>query len=54
MTRSPRTLPLILAVIAIGILVAGGLTIGFAQTITLLAIASTVVVFYLLIQTSRA
>ena len=51
MTRPPLLLAL---VIAIAVIVGGGLTIGFAPTITLLALVSTAVVFYLIIQTSRA
>lgn len=54
MVKSSRTPWLVLALIAIAVVVAGAVTIGFAQTITLLAIASTFVVFYLIIQTSRA
>lgn len=55
MAKQKRTLPLVLAlVLAVGLIVAGGVTIGFAQTITLLAIASTVLIFYLIIQTSQA
>lgn len=35
------------------VMAAGGFTIGFAPTLTLLAVAATVGVFYLLIQISR-
>lgn len=38
--------------LAAAVIVAGGLTIGFAQTLTLLALASTLLVFYLMIHIS--
>ena len=47
------TLILVLAVL-IAAIIAGGIAIGFAQTITLVAVASTVLIFYLLIRTSLA
>lgn len=55
MAQSSRNpLPVLALVLAIAVIAAGTFTIGFAPTITLLAIASTVLVFYLIIQTSRA
>lgn len=54
MVKSSRTPWLVLALLAIVLVVAGAVTIGLAQTITLLAIASTFVIFYLFIQISRA
>lgn len=53
MAQSSRPLPIILAlVVVIGAFIAAGLTIGFAPTLTLTAIAMTVLVFYLLLQTT--
>lgn len=53
MTKPSRALPFVLALIAlIGVFIAGGMTIGFAPTLTLLAIVMTVVIFYLLLQTT--
>ena len=53
MASSSRTVSLVLAVGAVaGLLVLGGLSIGLAQTLTFLALASTVVIFYLMIHIS--
>lgn len=41
-------------VVAVAIVVAGSFAIGFWQTLTLLAVAATFAVFYLLIHGSRA
>jgi len=41
-------------VVAVALMVAGSFAIGFWQTLTLLAIAATFAVFYLLIHGSRA
>lgn len=53
MTRSlpPLSIFLVLA-IAVALVVAGGITIGFAPTITLLAVAATALIFYLMIHIS--
>ena len=45
---------LVFALIVAAVLVASGLTIGFAPTITLLAITATVAMFITLIRISRA
>jgi hypothetical protein len=55
MAKPKRNLPLILVLaLAVGLIAAGSAAIGFAPTLTLLAIASTILIFYLIIQTSRA
>ena len=54
MAKTSRIVSLVLALLAAGLLVAGGLTIGFAPTLTLVALVATVVVFYLIVQTSNA
>lgn len=55
MAKSIPTFPLVLTlVLVVALITAGGIAIGFAQTITLLAIVATFVVFYLLIRTSLA
>lgn len=53
MTRTARIASIVLALgAAIALIVAGGLAIGFAQTATLLAIATTLVMFCLLVRVS--
>lgn len=50
----PKAVPVLFLVLALALIVAGGFTIGIAQTITLLAIAATFIVFYLIVAVSRA
>ncbi len=45
---------LLFLVLALALIVAGSFTIGFVQTVTLLAIVATFVVFYLIVAVSRA
>lgn len=53
MARSSRTMSLVLPVAAaLGLIVAGSLSVGLAQTFTFLALASTVLIFYLMIHIS--
>lgn len=53
MARSSRTISLALPVVtALGLIVVGGLSVGLAQTFTFLALASTVLIFYLMIHIS--
>lgn len=55
MSQTSRPLPTILMLaVVLGVFIAGGLTIGFAPTLTFLALAATALVFYLLLQTTRA
>lgn len=50
----PKAAVALFLVLALVLIVAGGFTIGIAQTITLLAIAATFIVFYLIVAVSRA
>jgi hypothetical protein len=50
----PKAAVALFLVLALALIVAGGFTIGIAQTITLLAIAATFIVFYLIVAVSRA
>ncbi len=53
MASSSRTMSLILALGAVaGLLVLGGLSVGLAQTLTFLALASTAAIFYVMIHIS--
>ena len=52
MTQAARTSFVLLLVVAL--VVAGAVTVGLAQTLTMLALVGTFVVFYLMIYISRS